>query len=172
MDLELLAAASEGISPGLVWAGVGLLILSFILPRMMLKRRPQAGAATHITREREQEVKRTLDDVFLQLQEFSREAMGKLDTRIRMLNQLIVDADERIRKLQAMPPLPSAPLAAAPAPPSPPPPPAPSRNPIHERIWRLLDGGATIGDVSREVGMPKGEVELIAGLRSLPTGSP
>lgn len=169
MDLGLLAA-SEGISPGLVWAGVGLLILSFVLPRIMLKR-PKPGATPTLSREREQEVKRTLDDVFLQLQEFSREAMGKLDTRIRMLNQLIVDADERIRKLQSMPQHPSDALAAAPAPTSPPPPPVHPKNPIHERIWRLLDGGATLGDVSREVGLPKGEVELIAGLRSLPTRS-
>lgn len=169
MDVVLLAV-SEGVSPGLVWAGVGLLILSFILPRMMLKRRTPKGAAPTLSREREQEVRKTLDDVFLQLQEFSREAMGKLDTRIRMLNQLIVDADERIRRLQSMPAPPDA-LAAAPAPSSPPPPPAPAKNPIHERIWRLLDGGATIGDVSREVGLPKGEVELIAGLRSLPARS-
>lgn len=161
--------ATEGLSPALVWAGIGLLLLALCLPRLMIRKQTKGGASSVISREREQEVRKTLDEVFLQLQEFSRETLGKLDTRIRMLNQLIVDADDRIRRLQSMPPLPTAPMAA---PPPPPPPPPPPRNPLHDRIWRLLDEGTSIGDVAREVGLPKGEVELIAGLRGVRDRAP
>lgn len=166
MDVALVAAM-EGVTPGLIAAGVMLLFLSLLLPRMAMRRKASAAPST-LSRERGQEMQKTLDEVFLQLQEFSRETMGKLDTRIRMLNQLVLDADERIRKLQSLPPIPPTIAAAsAPAPVAAPPPAAPA-NPLHERIYRLLDKGSSLGDVAREVGLPKGEVELIAGLRALP----
>ncbi len=163
MGVVILAAVMEGITPGLIACGVALLFLSLILPRMAARKKASSAAPPMLSRERGQEMQRTLDEVFLQLQEFSRETMGKLDTRIRMLNQLVVDADERIRKLQSLPPIPPTIAAAA----APAPPPAPT-NPLHERIYRLLDKGTSLGEVARDVGLPKGEVELIAGLRALP----
>ncbi|MBI5369419.1 MAG: hypothetical protein HZA54_20465 [Planctomycetes bacterium] len=50
----------------------------------------------------EAETERALDQVLLSLQELSRETLAKLDTKIRLLNRYVMDADERIRRLEEL----------------------------------------------------------------------
>jgi len=111
-----------------------------------------AGRPGLFARESQEHAHDQLARLFGDVQDVTRERIAQLDTRIRVLQQLLGDADLRIRDLRA---------AAAP--------PAPARpaNPLHERVYGLADAGKGVGDICAETGMEQGEIELILGLRKV-----
>lgn len=101
-----------------------------------------------------------LDGLTARLQEISREQIARMDTKMRMLNQLLAEADRKIEALKAA----GGAKDAAPVPDMPAPPPRPS-NPLHDRIFLLADRGMPLSEIASASGLPQGEVELILGLR-------
>ncbi len=189
-----------GLQFGLLGLAVFILYLFVFRPRRSL--RPSDNEETY--RAPVREVRAEIDEIFVRLEEFSRETMAKLDTKVRLLNQLVIDADARIKRLEELErkdPAPGTPAgkpagmsagmpaglsadasagpgtsAAAPpgvvVPPVPPeqaspaPEPLPV-NPLHRRVYALHDKGLTLPEIEAETGLPKGEVELILGMRRL-----
>lgn len=52
--------------------------------------------------DRHDEVKEEFESLILDLREFVSESMAKLDTKVRYLNQLIMEADEKIQRLEEL----------------------------------------------------------------------
>lgn len=128
--------------------GLGALAL------LALRRRSRAeGRAGLFPREEQEMVRHQLDRLLAEIQELSREQIARLDNKIRMLQQLLADADARIRELQSL-----SPREAAPARPA---------NPLHEKVYALADAGRGSLEIGQELGLEKGEVELILGLRKV-----
>ncbi|HLY74151.1 MAG TPA: hypothetical protein VKU80_08540, partial [Planctomycetota bacterium] len=105
-----------------------------------------------------------LERLLTEIQDLSREHIARLDTKIRMLNQLLLECDQKKRELEDV--LAKAggtlPSAVGPTPPSRPP------NPLHSQVYTLQDSGKEILDICAATGLEKGEVELILGLRQMP----
>jgi len=127
-----------------------------VLARARQRRREAHGVFE--TRGVDSRVRDDLDSLIVQMQEVAREQIAKADVKIRMLNQLMSEADQKKRELEAL-------LGQSP----PPKPPAPTRSipPLHEKVYHLHDGGKSPDDISRELTMEIGEVEMILGLRHL-----
>ena len=104
-----------------------------------------------------------LERLLTEIQDLSREHIAKLDTKIRMLNQLLLECDQKKRELEAL--LGKAgggaaePAAKNPAP--------RASNPLHDQVYSLQDSGKEILDICAATGLEKGEVELILGLRKM-----
>ena len=141
---------------------VGALFVAVVLPR--LRRRgngPQEtlgsfGASAGGAREE-------LERLLTEIQDLSREHIARLDTKIRMLNQLLLEVDQKKRELEDL----LAKTGGAPAPGQLPPSPAKSQNPLHSQVYSLQDSGKEILDICAATGLEKGEVELILGLRRM-----
>jgi hypothetical protein len=159
--------AAKGVSTT-VWIIliVSALFVAVVLPR--LRRRganPQDtlgtfGASAGGAREE-------LERLLTEIQDLSREPIARLDTKIRMLNQLLLEVDQKTRTLEEL----LAKAGGAPPAPgqlSPTPSPAKSQNPLHTQVYTLQDSGKEILDICAATGLEKGEVELILGLRRMP----
>jgi hypothetical protein len=142
------------------------IFVAVVLPRLRRRKDgPQEtlgsfGASSGGTREE-------LERLLTEIQDLSREQIAKLDTKIRMLNQLLLECDQKKRDLEEA----IARTAGLPA--VPPPgtlPPAPQRpsNPLHSQVYTLKDSGKELLDICAATGLEKGEVELILGLRGMP----
>jgi hypothetical protein len=105
-----------------------------------------------------------LQNILTQVQDVSREYIAKLDTKIRILQQLLAQADQCKAELQKL-------LGSAPPPPPPPAKPAVERpeNPLHTKVYRLADAGEEISAIEAKTGLGRGEVELILALRKKPS---
>lgn len=132
------------------------------------------------TREVATEVQALLAD----LEETSRRLTAQLDNRYTRLEQLLAEADEKIRKLQELTPTAPAPTSSQPAPATPLPqpvvidaqrtlvrlrtergaPPA-EQDPAYQPIYTLADGGKTSREIAQQLGRQPGEIELILALR-------
>jgi len=142
---------------------VAALFVMVVLPR--LRRRGEGpretlgsfGASAGGAREE-------LERLLTEIQDLSREHIARLDTKIRMLNQLLLECDQKKKELENL-------LAktggAAPPPPVLSAPPRPA-NPLHSQVYTLQDSGKEILDICAATGLEKGEVELILGLRQMP----
>jgi hypothetical protein len=159
--------AAKGVSTT-VWLVliVSALFVAVVLPR--LRRRgasPQDtlgtfGASAGGAREE-------LERLLTEIQDLSREHIARLDTKIRMLNQLLLEVDQKKRELEDL----LAKTGGAPPAPgqlSPTPSPVKPQNPLHTQVYTLQDSGKEILDICAATGLEKGEVELILGLRRMP----
>ena len=88
------------------------------------------------------------------------------------LTELVAQADRRIGALAAAAQGPAAPApvqerpAPAAAPPEPVPAPAAAAlSDVHHQVYALADGGSDVTAIARRLGLTKGEVMLILGLR-------
>ncbi len=97
-----------------------------------------------------------LERLLAEIQDLSREHIARLDTKIRLLNQLLLDCDRRQKELEAL-------LGRAPAPARP-------SHPLHDQVYSLHDAGKNLLEICGATGLEKGEVELILGLRKMPPG--
>src|SRR6516162_3862444 len=141
---------------------VAALFVAVVLPRLRRRRDGPVetlgsfGASAGGPREE-------LERLLTEIQDLSREHIARLDTKIRMLNQLLLECDQKKRELEEL-------LAktggSAPAAPSPPPAARPA-NPLHHQVYTLQDSGKEILDICAATGLEKGEVELILGLRKM-----
>jgi hypothetical protein len=142
---------------------VAALFVAVVLPR--LRRRKDGpvetlgsfGASSGGAREE-------LERLLTEIQDLSREHIARLDTKIRMLNQLLLECDQKKRELEELlgragGTAPSAEPAAAPTRPA---------NPLHTQVYSLQDSGKELLDICAATGLEKGEVELILGLRKMP----
>lgn len=160
------AAAPPKPAVGVLWVVliVGALFVAVVLPRLR-RRRPDEpretlgsfGASSTGPREE-------LERLLTEIQDLSREHIARLDSKIRLLNQLLLECDQKKRELEAL-------LGRAGAPPdAPEKPAAPAKaaNPLHDQVYTLQDSGKEILDICAATGLEKGEVELILGLRRMP----
>jgi DNA-directed RNA polymerase specialized sigma24 family protein len=104
----------------------------------------------------------------VQMHETARELSGQLDSKMRVLQALIAEADRAAARLEA---------AAAKSPEAVEQPAPPDTEPTtqaevlksarrrQEEIYTLADYGLDAAEIARRVGSPVGEVELILGLR-------
>lgn len=160
----MIAASSfgeRGMPPGaLIIVGsalVGAAILIILIRRgqgRVNAPRPGVFAREEGDRARE-ELARILSDI----QDLSREQIARLDTKLRMLQQLIIDADKRIAELKSLTGRTGG--SAAPAPQTRP------ANPLHDKVFALADSGKSIDAICVETGLEKGEVDLVLGLRNV-----
>ncbi|KAF0240504.1 MAG: hypothetical protein FD180_4900 [Planctomycetota bacterium] len=149
----MLAAFPEG--TWLVALGVVILTAMTFVQRAKMKRRAGVDLVDKSGDGGKREARESMEALFVQLQEFSREMLAKLDMKVRVLNELLTRAEARIEELKRL----SAPgTLAAPSPSKP-------ANPLHEKVFRLADGGRASADIAVETGLERGEVELILGLR-------
>ena len=79
----------------------------------------------------------------------------------RMLNQLLLECDQKKRELEAL-----LSKAGTDAPEKSAPPPK-AANPLHDQVYSLQDSGKELLDICAATGLEKGEVELILGLRKM-----
>ncbi len=139
-----------------------VVLLAVFLFSRTLRRKQQARPGLFEGREAESRARDQLEQLIVQVQDVSREQIAKADMKIRMLNQLIQEADRKIKELGA--------ALEKPAPPVPRPAPAPAPrpvNPLHERIFALQDQGKSPSEICVETNMEIGEVDMILGLRKL-----
>ena len=118
------------------------------------------GASSGGTREE-------LERLLTEIQDLSREHIARLDTKIRMLNQLLLECDQKKREIEELLSR-TAGIPAAPPRGLLPPGPARPANPLHSQVYTLKDSGKELLDICAATGLEKGEVELILGLRGMP----
>jgi len=172
-----------------------LLVLCATVIMIVLLRRHQSRGSSQrdlgreqLARVREQrDLRRSMDELLLELEELSRRVGAQVDTKFAKLETVIRDADDRISRLEhALGKLKStsrqpdataadnnparggggsarrpAPVAASEVKQT-----APA-DPRSQRIYDLVDAGASPLQAAEEVGLPLGEVELILNLRKL-----
>lgn len=144
----------------LLLAGLAVLFLTVYLRRRRSPADPRPpGLFDGAGRDPRQELEQLLADI----QDLSRDQIARLDTKIRLLNQLLADCDRKQKELEEL--LGRAKSAPAPAPPAKP------ANPLHDRVYALQDSGTEVLEICRQTGLEKGEVELILGLRRMPPGA-
>ena len=141
---------------------VGALFVAVVLPRLRRRRDgPQEtlgtfGASAGGAREE-------LERLLTEIQDLSREHIARLDTKIRMLNQLLLECDQKKREIEGL----LGKLSSTEAPSKPP---TRAANPLHDQVYTLQDSGKQLLDICAATGLEKGEVELILGLRKMPSG--
>jgi len=168
--------------PGILMAA-GVLIVMFILMGRLRKGHRASAPNPASAREQIAEIRaragdRTSIDAFkVDAQDFTRQMAAILDTKAERLERLIVDADDRLARLERAE---GTEPDRRPATPSPTPPStAPTRprvevtgsaeqslDPVHERIYRMADDGLDAVQIAQKTGQPTGQVELILALRS------
>ena len=145
---------------GVLWLFlvVAALFVAVVLPRLRRRRgdepRETLGSFGPAAGGAREELERLLTEI----QDLSREHIARLDTKIRMLNQLLLDCDQKQRELEAL--LGKAPAADPKAAPR-------ASNPLHDQVYSLQDSGKELLDICAATGLEKGEVELILGLRKM-----
>lgn len=146
---------------GFTWvlAGMAVLMVLTIVQKARIGRR-KMGVDLGSERGRdegERRARESLDEIFVRLQEFSRDTLSRLDSKVRVLNELVSRAEARIEELKK--------LQGGTAPGAADPPAARPANPLHEKVFRLRDEGRTPVEIGETTGLQRGEVELILGLR-------
>lgn len=149
----------------LVMLLVGVLFLAVVYPRIRKRRSSSSSGdrpgtfSDSMLGPREE-----LERLLAEIQDLSREQIARLDTKIRLLNQLLLDCDQKKKELEG---LLGRTATAGPARIEPSPSTRPA-NPLHEQVYGLQDSGKTVNDICTSTGLEKGEVELILGLRKMP----
>jgi FtsZ-interacting cell division protein ZipA len=177
MTLLLQAAETAKNPTSSIMIVVGIIVLIIVVFSMRKRGGPSGTDRTPETstmNSRESmQVRRELDSILVRIQEVSREAIGRMDSKMRMLEQLIREADEATARLKQatldanlnLIPAPPAAPAEEETPASPAESPAAPLNPLHQRVYELADEGKDIGEICRETELDRGEVQLILGLR-------
>ena len=159
------------VGDGWLWLALfiaGLIVIVFVLRRHAAMRQRSSGNPARPA-SADQELRRSMDQLLVELQETSREINATIDTKTAVLNKLIEDADRRIETLKAMESKTPIGQTGMSAPPS-----APvsdearRRAEIEREILRLADSGKTELEIARATGVPRGEVELVLSLRRPP----
>jgi hypothetical protein len=103
------------------------------------------------------------------MHDYARQIRGELDSKMRVLQSLIAEADRAAARLeravQNSRPLPPAVNQAGVVPSSPDPAASDSTPPRREEIYTLADYGLPAAEIAHRTGVPGGEVELILRLR-------
>jgi hypothetical protein len=158
-----------------VWALLAVLLVAVLTLPKRLARRSNIVEDPERKRTAEEQLRRSMDRLLVELQETAREINATIDTKMIALNHLIAEADRRLEQLGERSE--GSPAQPAPAAPQPRPEPAPevpdteearARRRLEEQIYRLADEGKTELEIARITETPRGEVELILSLRGMP----
>ena len=183
MTTALLAATTEPINWTLIAVlGGATLYVAIIRPAMkkkdpLAKKKQSPMAANRLAAQRDTE--RVMQNLLVELAEMSRQISAQLDTRSQKLELLMQQADERIATLKQLQGDRPPPMFSRPEPVAEVFTPRESFAPRelelvpqnatedarHQEIYRMSDMGRGAGDIARELGRPRGEVELILALR-------
>ena len=147
-------AAATGVPYPYLFLLLGVVALVLVLIRRR-RRQPfdtrPPGTFDGPARDPKQELERLL----LEIQDLSRDHIAKLDTKIRLLTQLLQDCDRKKAEIEALLGRSTSPAPAQ----------GRSANPLHDQVYTLLDAGQDVSAICQATGLEKGEVELILGLR-------
>jgi len=113
----------------------------------------------------EQQLRRDLEALLVELQELSRKISAQIDTRFAKLEAVIRDADRRIAVLERLNRQAGAKTGTIPGE-------TPSSDIRHTAVYELADTGRTPVEIAKELGKTPGEVELILNLRNQGTITP
>lgn len=132
---------------------LGLIIWAVMVGRRRARRlQSKESVFSHDNKGAGHALQRAMEELQVNVMEFTRDIEGRLDTRMHALENLIRDADERIRRLEE---LSGAPHRE----------PSPQTPPLHAEIYSLADQGFDKIEIARRTSTNPGEVELILGLR-------
>ena len=162
---------------------VGVSLVALVLTRRRLTRRSGGGGAAAARAARsgqatagapatgQRGLHRSMQELLVELEEMSREINSQVDTRLRALNILVQEADEKIkelRRLQGLAPDEGPPVRHLPPPKAEPHPEETSER--YARVYALAEKGHTVVEIAGEMGLMTGEVELILALRRTAAG--
>jgi hypothetical protein len=136
----------------------GLIAIIFTLGRLIKKHTPppDAGAASGLVPGRvdaitEARLRKVADRLMTEMESLGREARGEVETRVRVLAELLARADVMIEGIEGAKPVPPPPR--------------------FEEVYRLADEGLDPASVAERTSFERGEVELILGIRTRTTAS-
>jgi len=147
--------------------GVGAFFLIYTRRQSQSSQRGQV--ATHFspsaTDAGRRDLQNSMEKLLLELEELSREINSQVDTRLRALNLLVQEADQKIRELRRMqglsedkgPSVPEMPPREEPHP--------EVTSQRYAKVYGLAEKGQSVVEIARELDMLTGEVELILALR-------
>lgn len=149
-----------------IWTVMLYVAVAFILVVLLiLPRRIARGRGLSMLRQTEEsKLRDSIERLLVELQEVGRELNAKLETKSRVLNRLIDEAEEKrieLSKLVEKAMLLAAPLKEVESP-------SPPHEVIQQKyshIYRLADEGKALLDIAEVTGMPPGEVEFVLALR-------
>lgn len=107
----------------------------------------------------QQQLRRDLESLLVELQELSRKISAQIDTRFAKLETVIRDADRRIAVLERLNRQADIKTGSIPQE-------TPTSDIRHSAVYELADTGLTSVDIAKELGKTPGEVELILNLRN------
>jgi len=177
---------------------LGVLCLVMLSVSMLRRSHQRSATARDLTREQlarlrdQRDVRQSMDELLIQLEEVSRRINAQVDTRFAKLEAVIRDADERIARLGTLTPAKPPPgrnvkraeqRAAAVHPPAESDggglparqadtptkgddgPPVAGQEEQRRRVYEMADSGALPITIADALNLPLGEVELILNLR-------
>jgi len=155
----LLAEISPSLAGVLVLAG--LIAIIFTLGRLIKKHAPPRNAGGEpallpgrVDAVAEARLREAADRLMTEIETLGRESRAEVETRVRVLAELLARADAVIEGLGG----------AGAAKPVPPP-------PRFEEVYRLTDEGLDPAAIAERTSFERGEVELILGIRTRTTAS-
>jgi hypothetical protein len=146
-----------------------IIALAAIFLLMGARMRSRRGGTTREDAQRQMpslreqmDVRANLEKLLMDLQGLSRQINAHIDTRFCKLEVLLKDADEKIRRLEALNAGVSLPRTSS----------EQETDPLKQMVYKLADAGKTSVEIAREVNKNTGEVELILSLRRSKNGPP
>ncbi|MHC4252859.1 MAG: hypothetical protein ACYS9X_27390 [Planctomycetota bacterium] len=153
--MYLLAEINSSLAGVLVLAG--LIALVFTLGRLIKKhstRDAEAGPQLPSARahaDAEARLRETAERLMAEIEGVARESRAEVETRVRVLAELLARADAAIERLPGAEPVPPPPR--------------------FEEVYRLADDGLDAAAIAGRTSFERGEVELILGVRTRTTAS-
>ena len=148
---------SGGVDPSsgvwrLVWVALGIMVIVFVTRRQKRLSEQRAAARTsRLLADDGENARRAADQALVSLADMSREINAQIDTKIRFLNRLVKEADERIDRLEALVRS-DRPAEAAPS--------SASSTGLHARVRELRDAGKSPAEIARATGLSLLEVSV------------
>ena len=135
-------------------AGIILLIVTVLrIPRVTRRKREARDRGEKLAAQSpEVKLRRTMEDLLVEIYELSREMNARIDTKMRAFEALLRRAEEvaaRLEKADAAGGALDEPVESS----------------KYEEIYRLADEGKSVAEIARASGEHPGEIELILNLR-------
>lgn len=146
-----------------IMIAVGALFFVVVVPRLRRRRTAPPPERPGTFTQSADTMRDELERLLAEIQDLSREQIARLDTKIRLLGQLLLECDQKKKELETL--LGRA-VGAGLSKLEPLPPPRPA-NPLHDQVYALRDSGKNVLDICAATGLESGEVELILGLRKM-----
>jgi hypothetical protein len=162
MLMVLAQPASQEVSPWL-WLAAAAIALLLILALLSPRLRRRNNALAQITPAQQRAVERDMQNLVHELNEMARRIGAQLDSRSARLEELIHQADDRLRQLRDAAPSHNGDAATTESTRDPVNPDEP--DPRHAEIYALCEQGLTAVQIAERLHRPSGEVELILALR-------